>query len=376
MQLGKEESPEHVQTSTAGAIALGLQDGSFYRGASLHCLNLLLTYADGCKANCAFCGLGRGRKHSGLNQGKTFIRVDWPVFETRKIVKLLKSSSSDVIKRVCISMVTHKNAPSDTITMVNHLLETDKLISVLVAPTIIDRQFLQELRDAGVDKVGVAMDAATPELFEKFRGKAVKGPHSWSTYWNIFKESMEILGPGNTGVHMIVGLGETEKQMIDKMQEIHNLGSDTHLFSFFPEAGSLLEKNPQPGIGTYRRIQLAREAMHLGLTTAGQMKFNEKEQVVDFNLTTAQFDELISDGRAFQTQGCTDNEGIMVCNRPYSNCTPFQASKGELRNFPFKPASDDLALIRRQLGDYNPDSWIRTLEKADDFLLDEQANII
>ena len=49
-------SPEYVQMSTAAAITLGVTDGRMYRCECTRCLNLLLTYPEGCRANCAYCG--------------------------------------------------------------------------------------------------------------------------------------------------------------------------------------------------------------------------------------------------------------------------------------------------------------------------------
>ena len=54
-----ESSPDQVRLSLAAALTLGLAEGRFYRNARLGCINLLLTYPGGCKANCAFCGLAR-----------------------------------------------------------------------------------------------------------------------------------------------------------------------------------------------------------------------------------------------------------------------------------------------------------------------------
>jgi lipoyl synthase len=54
-------SPEYVQMSTAAAITLGLVPGMMHRTACTHCLNLLVTYPEGCRANCSYCGLARHR---------------------------------------------------------------------------------------------------------------------------------------------------------------------------------------------------------------------------------------------------------------------------------------------------------------------------
>ena len=68
-----------------------------------------------------------------------------------------------------------------------------------------------------------------------------------------------------SGIHLIVGLGETEKEMVVTIQKGQDLGAYTHLFSFFPEKGSPMEKIPLPPLGQYRRIQLARWIINEGL---------------------------------------------------------------------------------------------------------------
>ncbi len=367
------ESPDYLQTSTAGALALGFEKGTFYRDAKMHCLNLLLTYADGCKANCAFCGLGRDRRAEGSPQGKSFIRVRWPIYPTRDFVGAMQSGNAGGIMRICVSMVSHPHAKGDTLEVVRKLAPTGKPISVLIAPTIVDEPWLKELHGLGVDKVGIAIDAATEEIFDARRGKGVHGPHSWNKYWDTLRDTIDVFGAVNTGVHLMIGIGETERDAVAIMQWIHELGSDTHLFSFFPEPGSAMEHDPQPGIGKYRRIQLAREAIHQCISSMDGMNFNNRNQLVDFGVPQERLDKLISEGNAFLTQGCKDRNGFITCNRPYSNCTPFQAAKGELRNYPFHPDAHDLATIKQQLRDYDDASWVRPLDQADDFLLDDST---
>ena len=94
-----------------------------------------------------------------------------------------------------------------------------------------------ELRDAGADKIGVAIDLATPELFDHYRGSGVGGPHSWKRYWQCLGESLDIFGRGMAGAHFMVGMDETEQDMCRAMQQVHDMGGNTHLFSFFPEGG-------------------------------------------------------------------------------------------------------------------------------------------
>jgi biotin synthase len=334
------ESPEHVRISTAAALTLKYFGGRFYRNARLNALNLLLTYGDGCRANCAYCGLSKSRI------GDTFIRVDWPVVEVDDVIDRTKRYGRH-LQRVCVSMITHSRALNDMCEVMQKFSErTNLLISGLISPTMIrSKEKVRLIKEVGAHKVGVAVDAATPKLFEELRGRGVRGPHSWEHYWQVAKWSVNIFGTHNVGVHLIVGLGETEKEMVDTIQRAYDIGAKTHLFSFYPEAGSSMQDWGQPSYGHYRRIQLARYIINEGLGTAADMRFNDKGQVVDFGIDTTQ---IIEDGRAFMTSGCEGKDGKVACNRPFGNERP----SNPIRNFPFMPTKKDIEEIKAQLWQY------------------------
>ncbi len=79
-------SPDYVQMSTAAAITLGLVQGQMHGCSCTRCLNLLLTYPEGCRANCAYCGLARHREAERNYADRNFIRVDWPAVPMDEIV--------------------------------------------------------------------------------------------------------------------------------------------------------------------------------------------------------------------------------------------------------------------------------------------------
>jgi len=355
------ESPDYVRISLAAAITLGFYPGRFFRGAKLYTLNLLLTYDDGCLGRCAYCGLSKSRHDGGSWVEKSFIRVDWPIVPLEEILRRMDDKRCSHVERVCISMVTHKRAREDTLTIVRALHRKIDAISALITPTIVTKEWLYDLKEAGADKIGVAVDAATPELFDKLRGKGVGGPHKWDRYWKVVEDSVEIFGKYNVGVHFIVGLGETEEEMVKAIQKAYDMGALTHLFSFFPEEGSLLESLPQPPIGKYRRIQLARYLINKGISRYEAMKFDEKGRIIDFGISEEVYNKVVESGLPFMTSGCASKNRENACNRPFSNCTPYQAYIGELRNFPFVPNKKDISIIKRQIRDYSDVSvkvWI------------------
>jgi len=333
-------SPLYVQTSLAASLTLGFQSGSFHRNAKLKGLNLLLHYSEGCSGRCHFCGLSRSRREGP--KGKTFIRVDWPLYPLEEIVE--RSKTKGQIHRVCISMITHPKALEDTLHLIQRFKkETNLYISILITPTLIHgKNSLDAMKESGADRVGIAIDAATPELFDKLRGKGVGGPHRWDHYWGVVKMAAEVFGRYCVGIHLIVGLGETEKEMTGAIQRGQDLGAHTHLFSFFPEKGSPMEGHPLPPLDQYRRIQLARWIINQGLGSAGQMRFDETGKLVDFGVDVH---PLIKEGEVFMTSGCPGRDGKVACNRPYGNERP----SGPIRNFPFNPEPEDIEEIKKQL---------------------------
>ena len=349
----QQESPEYVRTSLAAAMTIGKIPGKFYRNAKLYCINILLTYDEGCHAKCAYCGLSGSRRTESKWTDNSFIRVDWPVFAVEDIKRALVDGTCPHVERVCVSMITHYRAREDCLKVVRTLSEVIKHISVLITPTIIGRDWLARAKEAGADKVGIAIDAATPEIFDRLRGRGVRGPHKWEKYWKTVKEAVEIFGPENVGVHFIVGIGETEKEMVMAIQRAQDFGARTHLFSFFPEEGSTMEDRPQPPIGAYRRVQVARYIINKGLGTAHEMEFNEHGQITSFGIDDGTLESILEDGEAFMTSGCSGETMDNACNRPFGNCTPYQASVGHWRNFPMKPTPDDLRIVREQLWDYS-----------------------
>jgi lipoyl synthase len=337
------QSPEAVRMSLAAAMTLGFKQGLFYRNARLYCINLLLTYHSGCAARCAYCGLSARRP--GLYEQKSFIRVTWPVYTVTDIIAAIAQRTKRV-KRICISMITHQRAVEDTKTLCARLRAAfDVPVSLLLAPTLVTKADLLDFKAAGADRIGVAVDLATPALFDHYRGTGVGGPHRWDTYWQCLETAAGIWGDGRVGPHLMVGMGETEQQMCAAIQRAHDLGGRTHLFSFFPEAQSALAEHPQPPMEQYRRIQLTRYLIDNGICRSDQMVYDDQGKIVDFNRPNTELDAIVDSGEPFRTSGCEGYDGQVACNRPYANSRPGP----DIRNYPFAPDADDIRRIRRQM---------------------------
>jgi len=335
---------ETVRISLAAAMTLGFKKGRFYRDAKLGCINILMEYDKGCLANCQYCG--QAREISDSPTCKNLIRVSWPSYPLERVIKATKQAARDdkFVQRVCVSALTRREAPRDLVEIVRRVKQgTGLKVSTLITPTAFKRKDLEAIKMAGAENVTIAVDCCTAGLFDRMRGKRVKGPHKWDRYLKGIEEAVQVMGKGrySVGVHLIMGLGESEREAVAFMQRCYDLGARVHLFSFYPEKGSIMESGKQPPLDSYRRMQLARQLLDQKLARYEDMRFKD-DVLVDFGISEEKLRSEVRRGSAFMTSGCPG------CNRPFANETPTQAQQGLLRNYPFPPTRADIKLIEGQ----------------------------
>lgn len=337
-------SPEHVRVSIAAAMSLGLRPGRFFRGATCDCVNLLETYPAGCYANCTYCGLARERP--GLAQDNTFIRVGWPVFPTDLVAEAVKGHEERV-GRVCVAMVHDKRAYPDLLDITRGIRrKSDVPISALVTATLLDAEKLARIRDAGADIVGIGLDAASEEVFFRTRGRGARGPHSWTHHWQIARAARRIFGPWKVNCHVMVGLGETDRDLVDLFYQLKAEEIAAYLFAFNPEPGTAMAEVPRAPITRWRRIQLTKHLIEQRNLPRDAIEFDEAGRLARVRAPRALIDACVRAGAAFMTNGCPDRNGRLACNRPFGSYRPGE----EFRDYPFLPTDEDRPVIREQLG--------------------------
>ena len=220
-------------------------------------------------------------------------------------------------------------------------------VSILSNPTTMTRDDVQRTKDLGADIFTVALDAATPELFDRTRGKGVQSPHKWSKYWEVLEDARDIFGPEKFGVHLIAGMGETEYEMLSVVQRVVDMGGHKHMFSFFPEEGSLMDHLPATPRDQWRRVQLGRYLIDYCDARIDHMSFDDAGRVTHFGLPAGELEDIIQSGLPFRTSGCPGKvqDDISACDRPYGDSPP-----SDIASYPFQPDKKDLKKIRKQLG--------------------------
>jgi len=183
------------------------------------------------------------------------------------------------------------------------------------------------------------LDAATKELFDKTKGVGATGPYRWQRQWQLLKRAGKIFGEGNVSTHLIVGLGETDEEMVRAIQKCVDLGILPALFALTPIPGTLLENEKQPQIKRYRQIQTARHLILNRIADYKDMSFDENGSITDFGVTTETLRKTTSTGEPFRTSGCPG------CNRPFYNEKP----RGPMYNFPRKLTPEEVSAATKQL---------------------------
>ncbi len=336
-------SPEYVRLSGASAMALRLRSGRFSRNFAFGGINLLLQYEEGCFSDCAYCGLARTRP--GRYEDKSFIRVDWPLLETDLVVARM-AKYQQKLTRLCISMVTHGRAYQDTADIIQRIASKVRTpISILVAPPTLNRRRLNVFKELGVDMIGVGLDAVTEQLFSQRRTHVPHGGLRWDNYWEIINASRDIFGPWKVNCHVLVGLGETDRDLIETFYDLKNRQILANLFCFNPDPDSRIAEHQKSNITRWRRIQLIKTLIEEYDLEWDRIVFDETGSIRHLNFPVTDMNEVVTRGVAFTTNGCPGENGEPGCTRPYGSYRPSEP----FRDYPFLPEESDLMEIRSQL---------------------------
>lgn len=262
-----------------------------------------------CRNNCGFCAQARDSRAAA----NLLSRVTWPETPAGEAVTgVATAHAAGRLKRACLQVVNSADSRAEAIGAIA-AINAHSPIPVCVSSAVATVGEAAELAAAGAERICIALDAATPEVYA-----AVKGG-DWGAKRRLLTECAKAL-PGRMSTHLIVGLGETEQEMVATIASCIAQGITVGLFAFTPVRGTALADRQPPPLGHYRRVQAAHHLLR-NRFSAGVIRYREGRIV---GLDTPDLGRLLADGEAFRTSGCPD------CNRPYYNERP----GGVMYNYP------------------------------------------
>jgi biotin synthase-related radical SAM superfamily protein len=328
--------PKTIRASVGTAMVIGLLNEKLDATPTTA---YLMTYRRGkCTANCGFCPQAR----ESHGRADMLSRVSWPAFQTEQVLKGAEKAVKDgKIKRVCFQVLNYPKVFTHLLALVEAVRQkVDVPISISCQP--LSTENMKALAKAGAERIGIPLDVATEKLFDKIKGHAAGGPYVWEKQFKLLGEAVHIFGKGRVSTHLIVGLGETEREMVETIQRCADMGVLPALFAFTPIARTALERMPQPPIQKYRRIQVARHLIIHGIARCGDMRFDEEGCISNFSVDEQTLWQIIQTGQPFLTSGCPN------CNRPYYNEKP----SGPVYNYPKGIGKKELSEIENQLNQH------------------------
>ncbi|CAH2604304.1 Radical SAM protein [Rhodovastum atsumiense] len=334
-------SPGLVRVSTAAAITLGVLRQQMQRCGFTRCLNLLLAYPEEPGVECHGCGLAWSGDAAGCGATET----EWPWLSLDALITRVATDPTLPFERICIAMGPHPRAAEDTLTVLRRWTEAVPAmpISVLANPAIMRPGDVETLAQAGAGIFAVALEAATPELFARHRGCG----HGWEQYWETFGRARMVFGPGRIGMHLTVGMGETDRDILALCRDLHAIGGHSHLSCFSPPPGVRLHEHMVPSRRRWRRLQLARYLLEYQDHGFGALAFDAEGGLVRFGLDGITLERIVRSGVPFRTSGCpgATREDLSVCERPYGDGPPW-----DIASYPFALNGGDIRRVLRQLG--------------------------
>jgi len=327
--------PSKVRISVGTAVVLGLEIAFMRSDASPTAAYLQTYYPGRCVANCKFCAQSRG-SHAKLDK---IARGLYPPYSVDLVLnRLKKATRRNLIKRICIQTINYPNMLRDLLWLVKKIREERNApISVSIFP--ISSEGLKKLKEAGVERLVIPLDAANEKIFDEIKGAKTHSTYRWNNHIMALKQAVRIMGKGNVGTHLIIGLGETEKDAVQLIQRLKDMGVYCGLFAFTPIQGTPLGERPQPPIEVYRRVQIAHYIISNNFAHFKNMMFNEAWEIIDFSIRKERLNKLIESGKPILTSGCPN------CNRPYATEIPGKL----IYNYPSSPSREELQKIRRQI---------------------------
>jgi biotin synthase len=326
--------PERVRVSTGSAIVLGLLKGKL--DAKPTTAYLLMCRNKKCSANCGFCPQARESR----GRADRLSRVTWPAFPTEGLVEgIVGAVKVGTIGRVCIQALNYPEVFEDVLVLVNKIRSrVDVPISVSAKP--MSRNSMKALVTAGVNRISIALDGATKQIFDAVKGESVGGPYSWKKQREALQKAVKVFGEGSVSTHLIVGLGEREEEICRIIQWCIDSGVYPALFAFTPISGTALENKSPPSLSHYRKIQVAHYILTHRMARFENMEFNRDSCLTGFGVSKKQLLDVIESGEPFLTSGCP------ACNRPYYNERP----GGPMYNYPRKLLPEEILEAKKVVG--------------------------
>ncbi|MET0982678.1 MAG: MSMEG_0568 family radical SAM protein [Telluria sp.] len=115
-----------------------------------------------------------------------------------------------------------------------------------------DDAWFRRMHDAGIDSLGMHLEAVTPEV----RARIMPGKASvpLERYFSAFEAAVGVFGAGQVSTYILAGLGDTPEAILRTCEQLVGLGVYPFVVPFVPVTGTPLEDHPAPDAAFMRSV--------------------------------------------------------------------------------------------------------------------------
>jgi radical SAM protein (TIGR04043 family) len=107
-----------------------------------------------------------------------------------------------------------------------------------------DDAWFERLREAGVDALGMHLEAVMPEVRQRIMPGKAQVPIE--KYLSAFEAAVPVFGRGQVSTYILAGLGDTSQAILEICQKLTAIGVYPFVVPFVPISGTPLESHPAP----------------------------------------------------------------------------------------------------------------------------------
>ncbi|MCH6259065.1 MSMEG_0568 family radical SAM protein [Puniceicoccaceae bacterium K14] len=238
--------PKFYDYSTADGVP-------YWKIATLHSKDVLATtvlqtcirYGNK-NTKCQFCAIGES-----LKAGRTI-----PHKNPEQLTEVaLKAQRLDGIKQVVMTTgtpVTDDRGAAVLAASAKAIKEATGLPIQAQCEPPADFAWFQRLKDAGVDTLGMHLEAWDESVRAEIMPGKAEVPVSY--YKKAFRAAVTVFGRGQVSTYLLAGLGDTQEGLIEAARELIDLGVYPFIVPFVPVTGTQLENHPAPSSDFMRAV--------------------------------------------------------------------------------------------------------------------------
>jgi biotin synthase-related radical SAM superfamily protein len=124
----------------------------------------------------------------------------------------------------------------------------------------VERKYVEQLKDAGADTIGIHIETLDEYLFKK-----VCPGKDFNLFENAWKDAVDIYGENQVSSYVLVGMGEDHHATLSGIEKMVQMGVIPYVVPFRPLSGTVSEKwslPPLKTVKTYARHAARTMKMH------------------------------------------------------------------------------------------------------------------